>query len=76
VSEWVADRYAPEYDEADAVDPQGPSIANSAPARVVRGGSYRSAAPWLRGAAREAQEAAARRPWLGFRCARSARPPE
>jgi sulfatase modifying factor 1 len=75
VSEWVADRYAPEYDEADAVDPQGPSIANSAPARVIRGGSYRSAAPWLRGAAREPEEAGARRPWVGFRCARSARPP-
>ena len=75
VSEWVADRYAPEYDEADAVDPQGPSIANSAPARVVRGGSYRSAAPWLRGAAREPEEAGTRRPWIGFRCARSARTP-
>jgi formylglycine-generating enzyme required for sulfatase activity len=75
VSEWVADRYAPEYEEADAVDPQGPSIANSAPARVVRGGSYRSAPPWLRGAAREAQEAGTRRPWVGFRCARSARSP-
>jgi formylglycine-generating enzyme required for sulfatase activity len=73
VGEWVADRYAPEYDEPDAKDPQGPSVSNSAPARVVRGGDYRSAAPWLRGAARAAEEPSTRRPWIGFRCARSAR---
>ncbi len=73
VAEWVADRYAPEYEDADATDPQGPPLASSTPARVVRGGDYRSAAPWLRGAAREAEEPGTRRPWIGFRCARSAR---
>jgi formylglycine-generating enzyme required for sulfatase activity len=73
VSEWVADRYAPEYEDAEAVDPMGPAVTASTPARVVRGGDYRSAAPWLRGAAREFQEPSTRRPWLGFRCARTAK---
>jgi sulfatase modifying factor 1 len=75
VSEWVADRYAPEYDDAEVKDPQGPSIASSTPARVVRGGDYQSAASWLRGAARGAEEPGTRRPWIGFRCAKSARRP-
>jgi len=75
VSEWIADRFAPEYEDADVTDPQGPGIASSTPARVVRGGDYQSAAPWLRGAARGAEEPGTRRPWIGFRCARSARTP-
>lgn len=74
VGEWVADRYAPEYVAGDVVDPQGPSAAVASPARVVRGGGYESAAPWLRGAARAAVEPTTRRPWIGFRCARSAAP--
>ncbi|HEX4338042.1 MAG TPA: SUMF1/EgtB/PvdO family nonheme iron enzyme [Polyangiaceae bacterium] len=73
VSEWVSDRFAPVYDESDAVDPQGPPVSGSSPARVVRGGDYRSPAAWLRGATRSAEVPGARRPWIGFRCARSAR---
>jgi formylglycine-generating enzyme required for sulfatase activity len=73
VSEWVSDRYAPQYDDSDVTDPQGPRETSGAPARVVRGGSYESAAPGLRGAARQAEEPGTRRPWIGFRCAKSLR---
>jgi formylglycine-generating enzyme len=75
VSEWVADRYAPEYVATDLVNPKGPLVSPS-PLRVVRGGSYESAAPRLRGASREAAEEGTRRPWIGFRCARPATPAE
>jgi formylglycine-generating enzyme required for sulfatase activity len=74
VSEWVEDRYAPEYDDADVNDPKGPTTTNGTPARTVRGGGFDSAEPWLRGAARTASEPSARRPSIGFRCARNARP--
>lgn len=72
VQEWVADWFAPEYPAASALNPKGPDAGD---ARVVRGGSYMHARPWLRGAARERQLPGARLPWLGFRCARSAAPP-
>jgi sulfatase modifying factor 1 len=72
VSEWVSDRYAPTYSETDLLDPRGPLVNGSSPDRVVRGGSYESAAPWLRGAARVAMDPGTRRPSIGFRCARSA----
>jgi formylglycine-generating enzyme required for sulfatase activity len=73
VGEWVSDRYAPRYPTEPVLDPAGPEAASATPARVVRGGSYESAAPWLRGAARSGAEPSTRRPWIGFRCARSAR---
>jgi sulfatase modifying factor 1 len=73
VSEWVSDRYAPTYAETDLIDPTGPSPSGGSPDRVVRGGSYESAAPWLRGAARVAFDPSTRRPTIGFRCARAAR---
>ncbi|HEX7672423.1 MAG TPA: SUMF1/EgtB/PvdO family nonheme iron enzyme [Polyangiaceae bacterium] len=72
VSEWVSDRYAPTYSETDLVDPRGLAVSGSSPGRVVRGGSYESAAPWLRGAARVAMDPSTRRPTIGFRCARTA----
>jgi sulfatase modifying factor 1 len=72
VSEWTSDRYAPTYSETDLVDPRGPAVSGSSPERVVRGGSYESAAPWLRGAARVAMDPSTRRPTIGFRCARPA----
>src|SRR5262249_20231379 len=75
VAEWVSDRYAPQYEDSDVTDPEGPGVSSSTPARVVRGGGYQSAAPWLRGAARQPEEPSTRRPWIGFRCARSARRP-
>jgi formylglycine-generating enzyme len=42
--------------------------------RVVRGGSYSDAAPWLRGAARLPARTELSAPFVGFRCARSAAP--
>jgi formylglycine-generating enzyme required for sulfatase activity len=75
VAEWVQDRYFPSYPESPQRDPLGPNQANAAgSARVVRGGHFANAAPWLRGAARSAAEPGTRRPYIGFRCARSAVP--
>jgi formylglycine-generating enzyme required for sulfatase activity len=71
VAEWVQDRYATQYPEAEQTDPQGPDAAQATSARVVRGGSYESPMAWLRGAARGAYLPSERRPSLGFRCARS-----
>jgi formylglycine-generating enzyme len=68
VEEWVADWFAPTYPKASAVNPQGP---DSGERRVVRGGSYLRARPWLRTTARSLEAPQARRPWIGFRCARS-----
>lgn len=70
-AEWVLDRYATQYPDADQIDPQGPDAAQATGARVVRGGSYDSPMAWLRGAARGAYLPNERRPSLGFRCARS-----
>jgi len=72
VAEWTADRYAPGYPEGDAIDPRGPTSPTASGERVVRGGHYAQAAPWLRGAARSAADPGVRRPHIGFRCARSA----
>jgi formylglycine-generating enzyme len=75
VAEWVSDRYAPGYPETTVTDPRGPGSTGATAERVVRGGSYVSAGPWLRGAARDSAEPTSREPHLGFRCARSAGPP-
>jgi len=73
VSEWVMDRYATQYSDQPAVDPQGPDAASATGARVARGGSFDSPMAWLRGATRFAYLPGERRPSLGFRCARSER---
>lgn len=70
-AEWVQDRYAEQYPETDARDPSGPDAVSASGLRVVRGGSFTSALPRIRGAARAAQPPNTREPWLGFRCARS-----
>ncbi len=44
--------------------------------RILRGGSYRDAGPWLRSAARVPVERELAAPFVGFRCARSVRPPK
>jgi iron(II)-dependent oxidoreductase len=72
-AEWVQDRYATQYPDSPATDPEGPDAATATSARVVRGGSYESPMAWLRGAARGATLPGDRRPSLGFRCARSQR---
>ncbi len=69
VAEWVHDRYAAEYAKDQMVDPRGPDAGSGATDRVVRGGSYASAAPWLRGAARDHAPADTRSARRGFRCA-------
>jgi formylglycine-generating enzyme required for sulfatase activity len=71
VAEWTLDRYLPAYSDAKVKDPRGPNAPPAGPERVVRGGHYSQAAPWLRGAARQRADPALRRPFLGFRCARS-----
>jgi formylglycine-generating enzyme len=70
-AEWVSDRYLPRYSAGRQGDPPGPSAPPASSERVVRGGSYAQAGPWLRGAARRFQEPTVRRAFLGFRCARS-----
>jgi formylglycine-generating enzyme len=54
--EWTADRYAAIYGSVPGSE------------RAVRGGSYLSAAPFLRGAARTGKPSETREPTLGFRC--------
>lgn len=65
VAEWQADVYRERYQDPPPED-------NAAARRVVRGGSFSSGAPWLRGAARDSAAPETQRPDLGFRCARSA----
>jgi len=70
VAEWVFDRYGPAYPEQTVKNPEGPTAASSNVHRVVRGGHFKSAPVWLRGAARDSQAPGQRFPHLGFRCAR------
>ncbi|MFO7178697.1 MAG: SUMF1/EgtB/PvdO family nonheme iron enzyme [Pseudomonadota bacterium] len=64
VAEWVEDVYRERYD-----DPATPADTGR---RTVRGGSFRSAAAWIRGAARNGVPPETVSPEIGFRCARSA----
>lgn len=68
VSEWVADWYAESFTDPESKDPKGPSTGTF---RVVRGGSFRDGAAWLRGAVRQKEFPILGRAWLGFRCAAS-----
>lgn len=69
-SEWVWDFYDRDdegfgYGRGAVINPKGP--AYGALGHVIRGGSYREAAHWLRTAARRAWPLPARE--IGFRCA-------
>lgn len=69
-SEWVADWYDRDeegygYSRGAQVNPKGPAFGQLG--HVIRGGSYREAAHWLRTAARRAWPYASRE--IGFRCA-------
>lgn len=69
-AEWVADAYREHY--LDTRSSRGSTR------RSIRGGSFASGAAWIRGAARDSAPADARRPQIGFRCAKtdeSANPP-
>ncbi len=70
VGEWVADYYHEDengfgYAAKAATNPAG---STTGAFRVVRGGSYGDAAPWMRSAARQALSYASG-PHVGFRCA-------
>ncbi|HVU01722.1 MAG TPA: formylglycine-generating enzyme family protein [Polyangiaceae bacterium] len=73
VAEWVSDRYAAEYSATDLVNPLGPGPTQGTPERIVRGGSWESAPPFLRSATRTAVSSSTRAPTIGFRCAVSDR---
>ena len=71
-AEWVSDWYDRDddgygYSRGAQINPKGPAFG--ANGHVVRGGSYREAAHWLRTAARRAWPLASRE--VGFRCAYS-----
>ena len=74
VDEWASDRYVPGYAEGATTNPKGPPNLLGTAGRVVRGGHYGSAGPWLRSAARGNADPTARSPHIGFRCARSDNP--
>jgi formylglycine-generating enzyme len=75
VAEWVSDFWGDSdengygYSSLSAVDPRGPITGVF---HVVRGGSYESAAAWLRSAARSAH-VLPRTATVGFRCAADTR---
>jgi formylglycine-generating enzyme required for sulfatase activity len=62
VAEWAADAF--EHDDGRPINSE----------RVVRGGHFASAAPFLRGAARAGKPPGTREPTLGFRCVWQVRP--
>ncbi len=64
VFEWCHDRFAPDYRDAPAVDPDGPAQGN---ARVVRGGNYGYRARYCRSAARDRFQPTTVRGGIGFR---------
>jgi formylglycine-generating enzyme len=69
-AEWVSDWYDRDeegwgYAKTPQVNPKGPPFGPYG--RVIRGGSYRDGAHWLRTAARRASPLPARE--IGFRCA-------
>ncbi|HYO96990.1 MAG TPA: SUMF1/EgtB/PvdO family nonheme iron enzyme [Polyangiaceae bacterium] len=65
-AEWVADYYREHYLDT--------SSSRGSTRRSVRGGSFTSGAAWIRGAARDSAPADARRPQIGFRCAKTDEP--
>ena len=71
VEEWVADWYEDAYPAGAAIEPRGPATGV---AKVLRGGGFVHARPWLRSASRSKDHPAARRAWRGFRCAYAAEP--
>jgi formylglycine-generating enzyme required for sulfatase activity len=61
-AEWTADAFTRQYDAQPTSD------------RTVRGGSFSSAAAFVRGAARAAKPPETREPTLGFRCVWAVKP--
>jgi formylglycine-generating enzyme required for sulfatase activity len=71
VAEWVFDLYSVRYPENATKNPTGPAASAKSRDRVTRGGHFKSAPVWLRGAARDSEPPGERLPQLGFRCAKS-----
>lgn len=74
-AEWVADWYERDeqqfgYHRGAQTNPKGPAFGILG--HVIRGGSYRDGAHWMRAAARRASTLAERE--VGFRCAAEIRP--
>ena len=68
--EWVADRYASNYDSSSpSENPVGPSAGGS---RVVRGGSWYHGPRFARSTSRFGFAPGASEDYVGFRCARGA----
>lgn len=67
VAEWTADSYEDAYEAMPVTDPKGPSFGAY---KVVRGGSYQDAMPWLRAASRSFRPPSTRDTAIGFRCAK------
>jgi formylglycine-generating enzyme required for sulfatase activity len=73
-AEWVSDYYDPDqenglgYPNASQINPTGPVTGAF---HLVRGGSYRDGAAWMRTASRRRTDSAAS-PTVGFRCAAGA----
>ena len=79
VAEWCNDVYGERYEAAAASDPHGPAPAKDSE-RVLRGGSWATAAGACRSAARHSQppvfaDACFGREQYGFRCVRRAEAP-
>jgi sulfatase modifying factor 1 len=77
VSEWVADLLEIDkfgnpvgYEDEPEVDPK-PRTSGGGP-HITRGGSFQDGATWLRATARD-YDLLPRPPWVGFRCAATAR---
>jgi iron(II)-dependent oxidoreductase len=72
VAEWVADWYDPKYyATAPDRDPRGPEKGTQ---RSFRGGSWIDSTPSVRVAQRNGTDPNTKMNWLGFRCARDAKP--
>ncbi|MGA2867031.1 MAG: formylglycine-generating enzyme family protein [Verrucomicrobiota bacterium] len=82
VAEWCEDLYSPTYyRQSPAADPRGPPNSGKDAKRVIRGGSWKSAADQCRPALRQAErtgdsDACFSTDYCGFRCVRRVTPAE
>ncbi len=64
VYEWCTDFYVEKIPSKEAIDPSGPAVGSE---RVMRGGSFREDAKYLRSAARISYSAVTSKAFIGFR---------
>ena len=70
VWEWCADRFGG-YPDGPVIDPVGPLVADSAGARVARGGGWNNLGKYVNSTFRHDAMAAAMTRYYGFRCVAS-----